>query len=276
MEQKFCTNCGAKLSPGAIFCDNCGSKVEDDAKQATAVTDDSSFSSHNQEFCDNCGAKLSSGAEFCDNCGHKIGDNTESNVGHTLGVSDSCSNKHNKTKKKSRKTWKIVIGVIVAAIVAIFIGFQSGYFQKQYIINSANKSGLGKISKVDIDLNKKTAYFVLTDEGEKEYGKELDKAISADDPDEHLPMENATGQVVQNIIDQQKMLGPDWTVSVSTRQPNTMLIGFRNGKETQRFQETDDGQELIEAAQDEEGANEIAGAAGELYRAFYDGFNGKQ
>ena len=57
MEQKFCTNCGAKLSPGAIFCDNCGSKVEDDAKQATAVTDDSSFSSHNQEFCDNCGAK---------------------------------------------------------------------------------------------------------------------------------------------------------------------------------------------------------------------------
>ena len=272
MTQKFCDNCGAKLSPGSTFCDNCGHKIKDEVEASEAKTKQVSKNDDKPLVCENCGSELSPGDTFCDNCGHKIGDEvtiSRRSVKRTVNNLDRGVGQG----KKSRKTLKIILGAIVLIVVGLLVAFKSGFAQERIIKQAANSSGLGDVTDVDINLKKKTAYFVLTDEGEKEYGKELNKAISAGDPDEHLPMENATGEVVSEIIKQKDILGSDWTVSVSTRQPNDMLICFRNGRETLRFQDTDEGQDYINAVQDKESADEIAGTAGELVRAFEDGYN---
>lgn len=277
MTQKFCDNCGAKLSPGSTFCDNCGHKIKDEVGAPEAEPKQVSKNDDKPVVCENCGSELSPGDTFCDNCGHKIGDEVTASRQSVKHIVDNLD-RGTKRGEKSKKTLKMILGVIALIVVGLFIAFKSGFVQEQYIKQSANTSKLGDatlgdVTDVDINLKKKTAYFVLTDEGEKEYGKELNKAISAGDPDEHLPMENATGEVVSEIIKQKDILGSDWTVSVSTRQPNDMLICFRNGRETLRFQDTDEGQDYINAVQDKESADEIAGTAGELVRAFEDGYN---
>lgn len=53
---RFCDNCGTKLSPGAVFCDECG----------TAVPVDSSK-------CLNCGFVFERPGKFCPKCGTKRG-----------------------------------------------------------------------------------------------------------------------------------------------------------------------------------------------------------
>lgn len=53
----FCENCGAKLTPGAVFCDECGTKV--------AVSDNA---------CRNCGYQFERPGKFCPKCGTKRGD----------------------------------------------------------------------------------------------------------------------------------------------------------------------------------------------------------
>ena len=50
----FCSECGAKLAPGARFCSGCG------AKQAVATV------------CPACGQPLQPGAKFCSGCGQKL------------------------------------------------------------------------------------------------------------------------------------------------------------------------------------------------------------
>lgn len=271
MSQRFCDNCGAKLSPGATFCDNCGHKIENasslESSKETHTTKNSSGL-----ICSNCGAKIDPGSKFCDNCGHKTDDSDiESNKSMTRITSNI--NKEVKREKRLGRSVKIALVAIIIIVGGFIIGFKSGFIQEQYIKQSASSSGLGSITDVDINLNKKTAYFVLTDDGEKEYKKELEKSISADDPDEHLPMENMTGKVVEDIIKQQRILGSDWTVSVSTRQPNNMLICFRNGKETFRFQDTEEYQELVDDYQERQAGKEIFRIFGGLKRSFDDGYN---
>jgi membrane protease subunit (stomatin/prohibitin family) len=53
---KPCTNCGAKVTPGAKFCPDCGTKQEPAGS-----------------FCPECGAKGAPGAKFCGECGTKMG-----------------------------------------------------------------------------------------------------------------------------------------------------------------------------------------------------------
>ncbi len=52
--EKFCPNCGAKVSARAKFCGECGNKFA--AKDA----------------CPNCGAKIAANAKFCGECGTKL------------------------------------------------------------------------------------------------------------------------------------------------------------------------------------------------------------
>lgn len=52
-QDSFCTECGAKLSSGAIFCENCGAKVAIDNK------------------CSNCGYVFTNQGKFCPKCGQK-------------------------------------------------------------------------------------------------------------------------------------------------------------------------------------------------------------
>lgn len=50
-ENRFCDQCGAELTPGAVFCDNCG------APQTTA------------DICSKCGFKFIKPGKFCPKCG---------------------------------------------------------------------------------------------------------------------------------------------------------------------------------------------------------------
>lgn len=53
--KKFCSECGAQITPSAKFCSECG------AKQAVA-----------DNKCPNCGAETGKGKKFCHNCGQKL------------------------------------------------------------------------------------------------------------------------------------------------------------------------------------------------------------
>lgn len=50
----FCTACGSKLVPGALFCPHCGTKQQ------------------SESVCSNCGKQLSPGQLFCPYCGTKV------------------------------------------------------------------------------------------------------------------------------------------------------------------------------------------------------------
>ena len=50
---RFCDQCGAELTPGALFCDNCGAPQE------------------SQDICANCGFKFMKPGKFCPKCGAK-------------------------------------------------------------------------------------------------------------------------------------------------------------------------------------------------------------
>ncbi|MCC8153867.1 MAG: SPFH domain-containing protein [Tannerellaceae bacterium] len=52
-ENRFCTNCGAELTPGAAFCDNCG------AAQTAS------------DICKKCGFMFTRPGKFCPSCGTK-------------------------------------------------------------------------------------------------------------------------------------------------------------------------------------------------------------
>ena len=57
----FCSHCGHKYKPGALFCEKCGTKL-------------------NRNVCANCGKELSGDSLFCPYCGTKIGGQDETNV----------------------------------------------------------------------------------------------------------------------------------------------------------------------------------------------------
>ena len=52
---KFCTNCGAKLSPNSKFCEECGAPTAEKTN----------------DVCLNCGYKFTKEGKFCPNCGTK-------------------------------------------------------------------------------------------------------------------------------------------------------------------------------------------------------------
>ena len=56
----FCDNCGAKLSPGAVFCEECGTRVASGTAHGKAV------------FCEECGSRILPGAAFCEECGTRV------------------------------------------------------------------------------------------------------------------------------------------------------------------------------------------------------------
>lgn len=57
----FCSHCGHKYKPGALFCEKCGTKL-------------------NRNVCANCGKELSGDSLFCPYCGTKIGGQDETTV----------------------------------------------------------------------------------------------------------------------------------------------------------------------------------------------------
>ena len=52
----LCGNCGARISPDALFCEKCGEKVSQERAQ----------------YCRFCGQLLEDDALFCSSCGHKL------------------------------------------------------------------------------------------------------------------------------------------------------------------------------------------------------------
>lgn len=77
----FCTNCGAKLQPGAKFCSGCGTPIEGRVTPPASPIPDSTDSNpetRQQEFagrilkCPNCGSTISQTTAICPECGYRI------------------------------------------------------------------------------------------------------------------------------------------------------------------------------------------------------------
>ena len=58
MDNNYCSECGNKLSDGAIFCSECGFKINREEKKT--------------KFCSQCGEKIDAKAEICPNCGVRL------------------------------------------------------------------------------------------------------------------------------------------------------------------------------------------------------------
>lgn len=71
-------------------------------------------------FCPKCGNSLNEGAEFCPMCGTRIA--RKENVESVITMTDSGNNK---SEKKSKKKWLIIVGIV--ALLSIVVSIKVSY-----------------------------------------------------------------------------------------------------------------------------------------------------
>lgn len=102
---RICPNCGHQLEDDSVFCGNCGTALPAPAPAAA-----SGAAGQNMAFCPNCGEKLPEDSAFCPNCGTAV----RSAPAPAPAVQKPAKMKGGKSK--------IIIGVAVAAAVAVVLG----------------------------------------------------------------------------------------------------------------------------------------------------------
>lgn len=115
-QERRCPNCQALLTEEQLFCPECGTPYK--------------------KICSNCQAELREGQAFCPSCGKKT-EEAQASFNENIAL----FNAQLEQKKGKKKTVAIVIGIIVAILIAV--GGVMGY---QY---NENQKVLKYISKVE-------------------------------------------------------------------------------------------------------------------------------
>ena len=95
--EKYCKNCGAKISPDNDFCQDCGSKIE-----------------HEKITCKNCGAELKKDMKFCTECGNPTYATTGSHPESGTTAKDAKSENFISKNKNM-----LIVVLLVAAVLIV-------------------------------------------------------------------------------------------------------------------------------------------------------------
>jgi len=146
MANKYCTNCGNKLSDGDSFCGSCGNQLVPEEIP---------------KFCVNCGNSLEAGVEFCNGCGSKVTDSTPPgnpdklpNESIQTGNPPSYSEIYDPPANK--KSGPGIVKKIILGIISLFIpiaGFVIGgvyFFRKKEKVLGAVYAGLGLLAIIGV------------------------------------------------------------------------------------------------------------------------------
>ena len=114
--EKYCKNCGTKISENDEFCPDCGTTIDNDTITCEHC---GRKLKKDSKFCPNCGNPTKALDRFCPNCGSSIEPNQEfcsecgTNINAPVKAKDSFMEKHREKV--------IIAGVVLGLIVILLI-----------------------------------------------------------------------------------------------------------------------------------------------------------